>query len=693
MYKEFINILRETLTQLPIFHSKDDLINSFLKCFYKTTGCESVSLFLVDQNSFEILLSGFEGNYSEDELNKIFLELVDNEIVAAVLNNPDETVTDNYKNNILKLFPIKINDITGGFFLFIYQQEHKIQNEIELLLSHYSNYFSLQLLNIIKNANIDSNVNTGVVSTGVDPLENILDSNQFNILDWLKEGILITESNSGKIINVNEQATQILKADRDKIIGTNKSIYFLYFDKNIFQDEIISEDETILVAGDGTPIPVIYSASKLRKGNTDYEIFTFLDISERKSMEDLILQSRFHLEQLVEERTKELKDSNEELKKQIQERIKKENENLVLYLAVQQSPAHIILTDLDGNIEFVNNAFIKQTEYSLEEILKHNPRVLKSGDLSSDTYKQLWANIKSGKPWVGEFRNRKKNGELYWVSSQVSPIVDSEGNIIKYLAIQEDITQRKKYETELVDSKEKIEKAYHFKDALLANMSHEFRTPLISIIGFSDLLVDDLAGSELFDMAKAIQQGGNRLLRTLNNVLLLSDLESGSHKFEIVSQNVIPIIKTMTDKYGYIAESKNLKIVIDFENNELVLPINEFFFNKVIENIIDNAIKYTPKGCVLVSAKKTLWDGKFYGSIIVQDEGIGISDEEKQFVFDAFRQAEEGHKRNYEGTGLGLTIAQKAISNMGGLIKIENNFPSGSKFIIYLPLESNIVIQ
>lgn len=690
MEREILKIYSQLLASLPIFNSKVEIIESFLKSFHSISGCNSVSLYLVDQNSFEILLSGSEGDNSEDEINKIFLELVENEIIASVLNNSDDVVTHNYRDSIVRLYPIKIDNHIIGFFLFVYKNDYLVKPEIELLLKHFCNYFALQLEYVRQIVNKANQISHGFLSAPSDQFMNIFASDQFNLLDWLKEGVLIIDKNTEKIINVNEPATHILKANREKIIGTNKSIYFLYFDKNIFKDEIISEDETILITPDGTPIPVLCSVTMINLDNTDYEIISFLDISERKSMEDLILQSRFHLENLVEERTKKLKDSNEELTRQIKERIKKEKENLVLYLAIQQSPAYVILTDLNGNIEFVNNSFLKQTGYRLEEIVKQNPRILKSGDLNYSHYKQLWENIKSGKPWAGEFRNRKKNGELFWVSSQISPIIDSTGNVIKYMAIQEDITQRKKFEDELIDSKEKIEKAYNFKDALLANMSHEFRTPLISIIGCSDLLIEDLAESEMYDLVKAIQQGGNRLLKTLNNVLLLTDLESGAEKFELVYKNIIPLVKTMVDKYGYVAESKNIKFEINFEENELVLAVNEFFFNKVIENLIDNAIKYTQEGSVVVSVKRTLVGSEHYGQITIQDEGIGIPDAEKQIVFDAFRQAEEGHKRNYEGTGLGLTIAQKAIANMNGFIKIENNYPSGSKFVLYLPLEKPV---
>ncbi|MDQ7816638.1 MAG: PAS domain S-box protein [Melioribacteraceae bacterium] len=689
MEKDLFEIFSHTSQGLPVFSSKDELIKSFLNCFKKITECRSVSIYLVDQNSFEMVLSGTEGENTPEKINNIFHELVENEVIASLLNNPNETL--NYTAGDFKfyLMPVKRNESVAGFFLFVYRYGDEPEPGKVLLLNHYCNYFSLQLINIdhIKNEIYTVDGKTSM-ETGKPP--EIMQLVEQNILlNSLQEGILFVDKNTGKIIDVNEPATNLLKIKKEKVIGTSKDRYFLFMDKNIFRDEIITQDETLSIAADGTVFPVLYSSTVFNMYKTDYEVISFLDISERKSMEDLILQSRFHLEQQVEERTKELSITNEELRNQINERIKKEQENLILYLAIQQSPAHVILTNLEGKIEFVNNAFLKQTGYSFDEVVNQTPRILKSGDIKPEDYIQLWENIKSGKPWICEFRNKKKDGNLYWVSSQISPIVDSNGNIIKYLAIQEDISQRKNYEAELIDSKEKIEKAYHFKDALLANMSHEFRTPLISIIGCSDLLIEDLAEGEMFDMARAIQQGGNRLLRTLNNVLLLSDLESGSYNFEMVPKNVIPIVRTMFDKYSYIAASKNLNLLINVEENELIIQMNEFFFNKAIESIIDNAIKYMQVGTVVITIKKARLDGRDYGAIIVEDNGIGIPDQEKQIVFEAFRQAEEGHKRNYEGTGLGLTIAQKAISNMNGFIKLEDNYPLGSKFIIQLPLENN----
>ncbi len=133
---------------------------------------------------------------------------------------------------------------------------------------------------------------------------------------------------------------------------------------------------------------------------------------------------------------------------QISERRHAERELLKLSRAVEQSPASIVITDTTGAIEYVNPKFIQLTGYSLEEAVGQNPRILKSGEKSSEEYKQLWEMITTGKEWLGEFHNKKKNGELYWESAVISPITNAQGVIINFLAVKEDITQRKQNEAE-----------------------------------------------------------------------------------------------------------------------------------------------------------------------------------------------------------------------------------------------------
>ncbi len=213
---------------------------------------------------------------------------------------------------------------------------------------------------------------------------------------------------------------------------------------------------------------------------------------------------------------------------------KKSEEQLrILSRAVQQSPASVIITDFDGNIEYINPKFKEVTGYSLDEITGKNPRILSSGLKPASEYEMLWKTIKSGNDWRGEFQNKKKNGEIYWASALISPVKESEGNITHFLGLQEDITERKRNEMELKAAKEKAEEMNRLKSVFLANMSHELRTPMIGILGYAETLYNELKESPLKEMAGTLLKSSSRLKETLNLILDLSRIEA--NKIEINS--------------------------------------------------------------------------------------------------------------------------------------------------------------
>ena len=160
----------------------------------------------------------------------------------------------------------------------------------------------------------------------------------------------------------------------------------------------------------------------------------------------------------VDERTAELSKTKELLKQEISERRRTAEQLLKFARAVEQSPSSVLITDTKGNIEYVNPKFTQLTDYNADEVIGQNPRILKSGETSSEEYKRLWNTITSGGEWRGEFCNKKKNGELYWEHASISSIKNPEGVTTHFLAVKEDITDRKQTEKEFQKTKEAMKR-------------------------------------------------------------------------------------------------------------------------------------------------------------------------------------------------------------------------------------------
>ena len=233
------------------------------------------------------------------------------------------------------------------------------------------------------------------------------------------------------------------------------------------------------------------------------------------------------------------------LLRDISERKLIENQLVKLSTAVEQSPAVVLITDAHGTIEYVNPMFTELTGYSIEEAKGRNPRILQSGLTPKSVYDELWKTILSGRIWRGEWQNKKKNGELFWESVVISAILNGEGVITNFVAVKEDITERKKMLEELIVAKEKAEESDRLKSAFLANISHEIRTPMNGILGFSELLKEPhLSGEEMSEFIELIQKSGHRMLNLINDLIDISCIDAEETKVEI---REIPLNDLMRD--------------------------------------------------------------------------------------------------------------------------------------------------
>ncbi len=469
------------------------------------------------------------------------------------------------------------------------------------------------------------------------------------LINQSSDSIEITDPHTGRFLDANEIAWKSLGYTREELLS--KTVFDIDpgIDKVSFfnPDSMLKKTGFMIVKGyhyrkDGTKFPVEVNLRYINL-ERDYVVAVSRDVSQQeKALEEINKLSK----------------------------------------AVEQSPVSIIIADTKGNMVYVNPKLCKLTGYTKEEILGKNPRIFKSGYTSPEEYKNMWEKISSGKEWKGELCDKMKNGTFIWESVTISAIKNSTGKITHYLAVKEDITERKKYEDELRAAKVKAENANRAKDLFLANMSHELRTPLIGILGYSEMLMESLGNTENGGMAKGIKRSGKRLLNTLNLLLNLTRIESEKFEISITGKNIIEELQFVFTMFKGAALEKNLDYSLIIQEDNLTAKVDSGLLTVILENLINNALKFTNKGCIEVTAGKQS-DGKIF--IKVKDTGIGIDKKHFDKIFEEFSQVSEGINREFQGTGLGLAISKKYVEILNGTIIVDSKLGEGSTFIIILP--------
>lgn len=357
-----------------------------------------------------------------------------------------------------------------------------------------------------------------------------------------------------------------------------------------------------------------------------------------------------------------------------------------LSTVIEQSPLSVVITDADGRIEYANKAFLNTTGYTTREVIGQNPKILKSGQTPPGTYEDLWKTITSGLVWKGNLINQKKDGTVFTEIAVIFPIFGDDGKVIRFAAIKRDVTQEKLIEQELLEEKKRAEEANRLKSGILTNMSHELRTPLNGILGFSTLISDSSDLGEIGEMTQYIQESGQRLLRTLNLIIEISALEAGNFEPDYHEIDLNDIVRKIVRDFKEDADKKSLKVIFEDPLTPFFLLSDLKFIHGAIENLVDNAIKFTNEGNVSISVKKRQEKEKNYVVINIADTGIGISEKNQQIIFEDFQQGSMGYNRVYEGTGLGLSLAKKYVELLDGFIRVKSKIGEGSTFSIYIPV-------
>ncbi len=670
--------------------SNYEVILEGLNVYLTLTGCNSATLFSIDPNSFEFYYKTSTALHLENSLNRLFDKLVDQGAIAGALRISNiieyELCEDDGTKNYCLIVPLIVP--SGIIGLIILTAPLPIMRDTLLIdfCRMHANNFALIINNSSLNYELQQlkeNMEQTIALRTNDFVKNTREVKR--ILDSIHTGVIIVNKYSGMITDANFLAVYTVGISKEQFIGKKIEDYFFFHHAGKFSNKIVDRQEGLLRRNNGTLIPIIRTQAEVSLGGTDFIIESFIDISERKKMEDALQKAHFELERRVEERTSQLSKANKTLEAEILAREKAEADILKLYWAVAQSPVAILITDLTGIIEYVNDKFIEMTGYKFEEAVGSNPRILKSGYLTDQYYKSLWDTLQNEGEWKGEHQNKKKNGDLYWVSAFICPIRNKEGDVTHYLGIQEDITDKKQILNELVIAKEKAEESDRMKSTLLSNMSHEFRTPLIGILGFSNFLIEELQNPDQVEMVRAIEQSGKRLLTALDGVLSLSEMEAIESSLKVKKINLANHMSDLVISHLRTAKEKKLEFIMKIKNDQLFVSIDVVLLKKSLSYIIDNAIKFTDDGSITIIADKKEVAGIEWVTIEVIDTGIGINEYDQKIIFDAFRQASEGFTRNYEGCGLGLTISKKMIELLHGRVTILSELSKGSAFTIWLP--------
>jgi PAS domain S-box-containing protein len=477
------------------------------------------------------------------------------------------------------------------------------------------------------------------------------------IFEYSPMGILSFDEN-GVIVACNDYFIKIIGYTREGLIGLNM---LELPDKKLVAIIQKTLNSSVSVYED------IYHSVNVEKSTPIRALFVPIDISDGGIHGGL---------GIVEDIT-DYKHAEEELRK--------------LSQAVQQSPASVIITGVDGNIEYVNPKTSEITGYSLEELIGQNPRILNSGELPKEEYKILWDKISSGKEWRGKFHNKKKNGELYWESASISPILDEKGRVIHFLAVKEDITEKKETINELIKAKNEAESANKLKDAFIANISHEIRTPLNGILGIASLMQESYA---LYATEKdqqfsvSIERSSKRLINTVDKILNFSLLQIGDFPVNKTSISLSYVLQTLVYEFSPAAAVKSLKIEFKSAIEDDVLIADDDALKTAFGNLIENAIKFTDSGFVKIVLYR---DDQGIICVDISDTGTGISEEYLQNLFEPYSQEATGYSRPYEGLGLGLALAKKLLNLNKGTITVKSKKGEGSVFTIRF--EENFKIQ
>ena len=472
----------------------------------------------------------------------------------------------------------------------------------------------------------------------------------FNLLDEFYDMCLII-SKDFEILNYNKSFSKIADVDGHGIKGEN----FLNLIDGSYRKKVQSFFEECKKDNDSKNF-----ITKFNILNRCYDIDLFVSPAEKDSYiknRNLFVIAR----DITEERKKEL-------------------ELLRFYNIAEKTIFPLVITNLDGNMIYVNPAYLVASGYSKEEVLGKNPNVFGSGRQSKKFWKKMWDTVRGGKVWVGEVENRRKNGEPYYAQLMISPIVDHNHEVTGFFGVHRDLSDKKLLEKQLIHT-QKMESI----GTLAAGVAHEVGNPLASISALVQVVLrttDDLFVKEKLELIKGQVTRISKIIRDLVDF-------SRPSNYELKLTDLNQILNESINITRVGKKAKDIEFEINLNEKIPLFPLVPDQIEQVFLNILLNAVdaiaeKENFYGNKKIAVTSSMDDD--YVTIKFTDSGKGMTDDELGKVFEPFFTT----KREGIGTGLGLWISYGIIKSFEGKISVDSEYGVGSTFTIKLPFNRKI---
>ena len=479
-------------------------------------------------------------------------------------------------------------------------------------------------------------------------LMDILPITQSAVFNAMRDGVIVTDAR-GLVLEINLSAQSIFHMQAGQIIGQDVQQFLpAGIEWNTETSTAFEIDQEIILGDEPNKRYYNFRISPIldHNGRVNGHMAIFTDITDQK-----LAQVRM----------------------------------LLQVTALEAAENGIVITNKQGEIEWANPAFARLTGYSREEVQGKSSRILKSGKQPAEYYQDMWQTILSGKVWHGDLINRRKDGSAYYEEMTITPLVQPSGVITNFIAIKQDISKRKNAEEQLLLVHEQAVEANRLKTQLLASVSHDLRTPLGTILGYSELLQSGALGLVTPDQVNAtsgILDSANRMLNFVNNLIGQAQIETGRVIIRPSAFKPIELLEGVISVVGLMIKKKGLTFEtgIDPGLPDQILA-DPYWLKQILLNLVNNASKFTEKGFIRVwffLSDETHW------AMQVSDSGIGIPGNARESIFEPFKQV-DGEKM-YSGSGLGLAIVNQLTTLMNGRIELQSEMGAGSVFTIILPL-------